>query len=66
MKVSNEMARAFNRAVSSDENIKANGSINWNFVDADVHMKIRPECGQTYIKQFDFLANAYCKANGVS
>jgi hypothetical protein len=35
MKISNELAREFNKAVSDHANHNADGSINWNFVDAD-------------------------------
>ena len=30
----------FNQAVNKDENLNADGSINWNFVDADCYMAV--------------------------
>ena len=38
MKVDVKMARSFNKAVSNPENIQSNGHVNWNFVDADIHL----------------------------
>ena len=38
MKISNELAREFNKAVSDHANHNADGSINWNFVDADCQL----------------------------
>ena len=38
MNVSPKMARAFNKAVTLNENINEDGTINWNFVDADLCM----------------------------
>tara|TARA_A200000159_G_C7086021_1_gene240530 strand:- start:95 stop:289 length:195 start_codon:yes stop_codon:yes gene_type:complete len=59
-------ARSFNKAVTNSENINEDGSINWNFVDADVYMDINPINDKEHYKKFNFLADAYCKANGVS
>lgn len=59
-------ARSFNKAVTNSENINEDGSINWNFVDADVYMDIKPINDKEHYKKFNFLADAYCKANGVS
>ena len=42
MIVPNATARAFNKAVSNPENINQDGSINWNFVDADTYMVVQP------------------------
>ena len=65
-------ARSFNKAVTNSENINEDGSINWNFVDADVYMDIcvngRDDGinDKEHYKKFNFFADAYCKANGVS
>ena len=33
-----ELTASFNTAVLNPENLNEDGSINWNFVDADIHM----------------------------
>jgi len=63
-------AQSFNKAVSNPENINDDGSINWNYVDADVYMDMH-QFGETdtnkgHYEKFNFLADAYCAANGVS
>ena len=59
-------ARDFNRAVSTDENINDDGSINWNFVDADLYgSEHRPNDDSEYMSLFDSLAIQYDLANGV-
>lgn len=73
--ISKEMAQAFNRAVSNPENIQANGSVNWNYVDADVYMAVGPSTHglkgsaerlliNNHYAQYDVLCNAYQQANG--
>ena len=71
MKISVDLARAFNKAVTTEENINNDGSINWNFVDADVYMAM---CNlnssyavedTNHYEQFDAVAKAYCDANGI-
>ena len=34
--------KSVNKALDSSENYNADGSINWDFVDADVYMDINP------------------------
>lgn len=59
-------ARDFNRAVSTQENINEDGSINWNFVDADLYgSDHRPNDDAEYMTLFDSLAIQYDLANGV-
>ena len=65
------VSQAFNRAVSNPENIQTNGSVNWNWVDADVYMDVgpvdtdgNPISNQEHYAMFDVLASAYEKANG--
>jgi len=61
-----EFAREFNRAVSNDENIKEDGSIDWNFVDADLYgAEHRPNCDKEYYAQYESLAIQYDLSNGV-
>ena len=32
------MQEAFDKAITNKENFNADGSVNWNFIDADVYM----------------------------
>ena len=75
MTISKEMAQAFNRAVTNPENIQSNGSVNWNYEDADVYMAVGPSTHglegpaersliNTHYALFDVLCNAYEQANG--
>ena len=61
-----EFAKAFNKAVSSPENINEDGSINWNFVDADLYgTEHRPNSDAEYYKLYDSIAIQYDLANGI-
>ena len=59
------LEQAFADAVVNPENIKANGNINWNFVDADCYMDMAFANGgitvdnTKYTEQFNALADAY-------
>ena len=67
------LARAFNKAVSLDENLYEDGSVNWNYVDADLFMEFGPrdtEINERYLSElhyemFELLADAYERANGI-
>ena len=37
MNIPKEMMQSFNKAVSLVENLQLDGSVNWNYIDADVH-----------------------------
>jgi len=73
MKISVDLARAFNKAVTNHENINDDGSINWDFVDADVYMDMCDLKGRDIVdtnskdhyNQFHAVAKAYCDANGI-
>ena len=55
------MQEAFDTAINNPEIFNADGSVNWNFIDADVYMDANTY-GMTqeeYIKQFDELANKW-------
>jgi len=61
-----EFAREFNRAVSNKENIKEDGSIDWDFVDADLYgAEHRPNSDAEYYAQYESLAIQYDLANGL-
>lgn len=57
MMVSQAMQNSFDRAVNNPENRQQDGSINWNFVDADVYMDMQPIDGEAHYNQFGFLAS---------
>lgn len=54
-----QVARAFNKAVTSTENLSEDGSVIWNYVDADVHMDMLGKVPDNYRDQFNYLANCY-------
>ena len=46
--------RAFNKAVSLGENLYEDGSVNWNYVDADMFMQFGPrdtEVNERYLSE---------------
>ena len=65
--------KAFNKAVSLGENLYEDGSVNWNYVDADLFMQFGPshtEINERYLSElhyemFELLADAYERANGI-
>jgi len=59
MIISTQLARVFNKAVTSTENLWEDGSVNWNYVDADVHMDMLGKAPDNYRDQFDYLADCY-------
>lgn len=61
-----EFARAFNKAVSSEENTNKDGSVNWNFVDADLYgSEHRPNSDNEYYNLFNSIAIQYELSNGI-
>ena len=61
-----EFAKEFNRAVSDEGNTNRDGSIDWNFVDADLYgAEHRPNCDKEYYATYESLAIQYDLANGV-
>ena len=60
------LEQAFNKALHSSENRYADGTVNWNFVDADCAMDMAPgilaglDCDAFY-DEFDQLAAKYEK-----
>ena len=60
--IDTKLAKAFNKAVTNVENIDTDDSINWNFVDADIHMDLGIPYIDTltaYNRQFNHLADCY-------
>jgi hypothetical protein len=64
-KVPNTTARAFNKAISNPENINQDGSINWNFVDADTYMAVQPTDNPLFYIHFNLLADDYEASNNI-
>ena len=64
--VRSEFARDFNRAVSAEENLLEDGSVNWNFIDADLYgSEHRPNSDAEYYKLFEGIAIQYELSNGI-
>ena len=69
MQILPELLTAFTKAIQNPDNFNEDGSVNWNFVDADCYMDIKPdggplfEEGQAYVDQFNYLADFYLKSN---
>ena len=65
MNIDSKLAKAFNNAVTNVENIHMGtqeGEVNWNFVDADIHMDLGIPFIDTlsaYNRQFNYLADCY-------
>jgi hypothetical protein len=64
MQINTQLAKAFNRAVTTAENLNSDGSVNWNFVDADCYMALADSNSDLpadidYIEQFNYLADCY-------
>ena len=62
------MASAFQNAIENPENINEDGSLNWNFVEADVWMDMSDSLGRKVLTEdiyptFDDLATDYLKIN---
>ena len=65
MQINTQLAKAFNKAVTTAENINNDGSINWNFVDADLCLDGWMEkLGPNYMAWFEDMANEF-EMNGV-
>ena len=73
MIIDTKLARAFNKAVTNLDNIHMGtqeGEINWNFVDADMHMDLGQDYidmlsegvdsrNLDYVDQFNYLADCF-------
>ena len=65
-----QMKQSFNKAVSLSENLQLDGSVNWNYIDADVYMDMHPtgdgnDTNRDHYVMFDMLCSAYEQANGI-
>ena len=65
MVITEAQRESFQRAVKSTENTQSNGHINWNFVDADFYMDLKPENDAEHYAVFEQLATDFEAINGV-
>ena len=55
-----DVINSFEKAVANPDNIKADNTIEWNFVDADMHMDLSDFYASEYIVEcMETLADAY-------
>ena len=47
--IKNDVIEAFNAATTNPENINTSGGINWNFVDADLHIDLSAIYSSDYL-----------------
>ena len=58
--IKNDVIDSFNKAIDNPENQNADGSINWNFVEADLHMDLSAFYATDYLNEcFDAMADEY-------
>ena len=58
--IKNDVIDCFNKAIDNPENQNADGSMNWNFVDADMHMDLSAFYATSYINDcFDVMVDEY-------
>lgn len=56
--IKNDVIETFNAAIICIENQRANGGINWNFVESDMYMELSSVYASTYIDEcFETLAD---------
>ena len=58
--IETSIIESFTVAVINPENINEDGSINWSYVDADMHLDLRSQFSSDYLGQcLDILADQY-------
>ena len=58
--IRNDIIEAFDRAVNDPENINTSGGINWDFVEADLNIKLGGLYSSDYLYEcFDILVDNY-------
>ena len=65
MVILEKQKESFLRAVNSPENKQSNGHINWNFIDADFYMDLKPTNDAEHYAVFEQLATDYEAVHGV-
>ena len=57
--IKQDVIDSFNTAIANSDNWNEDGSMNWNFVDADMHIDLSAFYATSYIDEcFDALATA--------
>lgn len=59
VQISQEFRNSFNKAVADPININGDGSINWNFVDADLYCMYPELSNDEYMAAFNMLADEH-------
>lgn len=60
-----EFTEAFEAAVNNKENRNEDGSVNWNFVDADLHLDgVAQKVGDNFMSWFEDMADMWERNNG--
>lgn len=58
--IKQDVIDCFNKAVMQSENVNEDGSMNWNFVESDMHLDLKVWYNAEYINEcFDALADDY-------
>ena len=58
--IKQDVIDCFNKAVMQSENVNEDGSVNWNFVESDMHLDLKVWYNAEYINEcFDVLADDY-------
>ena len=58
--IKNDVIECFELAVEKQENLNADGSVNWNFVESDMYMGLRMFYNSEYIDTcFEALADRF-------
>ena len=65
MVILEKQKESFNRAVNSPENVQKNGHINWNFIDADFYMDLKPTNDAEHYAVFNKLADEFEDTHGI-
>lgn len=66
VRFNSDFARCFNAAVSNTDNITEDGSVDWNYVDADLYSSDhRPNSDKEYYALYESLAIQYELSNGI-
>ena len=58
--IKNDVIDCFNKAIDDTQNINADGSINWNFVDADMNLELGTFYSSDYLYEcLNVMADEY-------
>lgn len=58
--IKNDVIDAFNKAIDNPENQNADGTMNWNFVDSDLHIDMSALYTTDYLNEcFDVMVDEY-------